>query len=238
MKFLNQIIRHTNSGYYPLLSTLLLILALPWVGTGIIAFIALVPLFLFITDERVTRLKRVVYSTLALFLFMLFVAFPFMRVEGTWWNGTHILDQFFAKNLQYTLGLAVVVLWRTAVMLLIVPVTHMSLRKRYGPFCVASVYALLEWGFATFGLWGYSAGVLGYDIVGIPLIKESAAAIGVYGLSFILVFTNSLIAQSIRGYPQHGGTASHTRLMAIFHVVVVLCVLGFGVFHYYDSYTG
>ena len=78
---------YSSSLLMPLLSTVLLSLALPWVGYTFLVWIALVPLFLFLSDERVTRMKALAVSFFALFIHMLLVAYPLMHISGAWWAG-------------------------------------------------------------------------------------------------------------------------------------------------------
>lgn len=232
--YINNIADNANSSCYPILSAALLILALPWVGFGPAVFIALVPLFLFISDDRVTRFRALLWGAGTLLLFMFFVAYPLMRIEGSWWMGTRTLDQFLSKNFQYTVGLVVAAFWRTLVFLPVIPITRVCVRREYGPLCIAAVFTFLEWAFATFGLWGYSAGALGYGAVDVPLVKEIAALIGVYGLSFIVVLINALLARLLIMLREPGGKRTFlTSASLVLSAVVMLLVVCFGLYHRY-----
>ena len=105
-------LRHRNSLFFPLASALLLTLALPWVGLTFFAWVALVPLLLFVSDERVSRSKLFFGTAIALLAYMLAVAYPLMHIEGAWWAGTHELDRYLSESIQFTGGMVLAACWR------------------------------------------------------------------------------------------------------------------------------
>lgn len=188
-------LQHRNSLFFPLASAFLLTLALPWVGLTFFAWVALVPLLLFVSDERVSRSKLFFGTAIALLAYMLAVAYPLMHIEGAWWAGTHELDRYLSESIQFTGGMVLAACWRVLFFLFFIPVARYGATKRYGALLLAVLWVLIEWAYATLGLWGYSAGVIGYSLIDSAYEKHAAYIGGVYLLSFIVVLTNVVIAQ-------------------------------------------
>lgn len=189
-----RILHQSNSFVFPLATGLLLSLALPWVGLNFLVWIALVPLLLFVSDPRVSHIRAAVIGGVVLFGYMLVVAYPLMHIEGVWWAGTHELERYVRENMQFTIGMVIAALWRALFFLPIIFVMRRFVGIRYGAIVVASAWVLTEWAFSTFGLWGYSAGVLGYSLVDTMYEKHVVSFGSVYLLSFVVVLMNCTVA--------------------------------------------
>ncbi len=187
-------LQYSHSFAFPLVAGLLLSLALPWVGFTFLVWVALVPLLLFVSDPRVSFIRASSVGGVVLFCHMLVVAYPLMHIEGMWWAGTHELERYVHENMQFTIGMVIAALWRALCFLPIVFIARRFVRIRYGPIVIASSWVLIEWAFATYGLWGYSAGALGYSLINTMYEKHVASFGSVYLLSFLVVLVNSVIA--------------------------------------------
>jgi apolipoprotein N-acyltransferase len=200
------------------------------VGLNFLVWIALVPLLLFVSDSRVSHIRAVVTGGVVLFGYMLVVAYPLMHIEGVWWAGTHELERYIRENIQFTIGMVIAALWRALCFLPIIFVVRRFASMRYGAIVVASAWVLIEWAFATFGLWGYSAGVLGYSLVDTMYEKHVASFGSLYLLSFLVVLVNCTVAAC---FPlRKGGDSTSVRvLVPAFLLLVSSICYGFAKVH-------
>ncbi len=194
---INKISGNSHSALYPLVSVLLLILALPWVGFGPIALVALVPLFLFLADTHVSRRRAYVLGGGVILIYMLFAVYPLMRVEGTWWVGTRGLHNIISENTQYLLLVILTAVWHALIFMPVLFMVRKRITRAWGVPLTALTWMLFEWGLTNVALWGYSIGILGYSLVDVPYVKDIASFSGVYGLSFVVVYVNALITHVI-----------------------------------------
>ncbi len=225
--YINMAIDSANSLYYPLASALLLILALPWVGLGPIVLVALIPLFLFLTDPRVSRLRAYTFGGGAILLYMLCAVYPLMQVEGSWWVGTRGLNKIVSENTQYLMLVILTAVWHTLVFLPVIPVARKFISHTWGVPLTAFVWVLLEWGLTNFGLWGYSIGILGYSLADTSIIKNVAAYTSVYGLSFVAVYVSAAIAHLLQKHRRSPVTYAWVKepLITVFFAVLFLLQL-------------
>ncbi len=183
--------------WLPLTTALLLTLALPWVGHGSLAFIALVPIFAYLATTSDSRARSVAWSGAWLLLAMLVTAWPFLHISGAWWAGTHELNRHLSENLQYTFGLVLATVLRLLMFLPLLFFVRPLLSRMIGPFVVALAWVALECAFATYLLFGYGIGVLGYSLSDAPSFAAIGHYVGTFGLSFIIVLFNAALARWI-----------------------------------------
>ncbi len=199
----------------------LMLLSVPWVGYAHLIWIAFVPMYIFLSDTRVSAWKAILVSSLVLYAFILCSAYPFMQTEGTWWNGTHQLNKLMNENAQYSLGVILVATVRLLCFIPLLLIIRKSLRTSFGTFIVAFCWALYEWVYTSFGLWGYSGAVVGYSLVDTPYIKYLSQIGGVYTLSFLAILINATFSNVLLALP-HGWRHVFNRVIALPAFVMVL----------------
>jgi apolipoprotein N-acyltransferase len=123
--------------------------------------------------------------------YFIFVIYPFVGVDGRWW----VLESRTLISLQYALVMFSAAFIRALVFLPVAFAVRYYGRHPFGGIGIALLWALLEWAHATFGLWGYSLGALGYALVDAKYTRAFAGFGGVYALSFLIVLGNMTLAQ-------------------------------------------
>lgn len=239
VRYNTEMIRAYSSSFLmPLLSALLLSLSLPWVGFSYLVWVALIPLFLFIFDERTTKMTLIAYSCAALFIYNLAAVFPLFFVSGAWWAGTHELNRLLHENMQYSIGVITTALWRTIIFIPFILFARRSHKSQYGLLLTPLVWVVLELVCANYGLWGYSIGVLGYSGGAMPAIKYLAILGGVYALSLLFVSVNIVIAELLR---HDGGIRAFIRSTPASTLLIVAAVFavlsGYCLWHTKSSET-
>ena len=177
--------------FLAILSALLLALTLPYPGWTIFVWVALVPLLL--------ALRRAVSVSSAFVTIMVFgviywtaVVAPLFQLNTTWWTGD--ISASYGPAL-VSLLVFLVALYSAAFLL---PVAYIerkyrTLRMR-DVFIVALAWVAFEYIRSEYALLGYSWGVLGYTLVDVAYLRESARIVGVHGLSFFVIAVNMLLA--------------------------------------------
>ena len=187
---------HATSYWLPVLSGILLSLALPYIGVWPLVWIALVPLFAFASNTAQTP-SRLVWGTLIFgTIYAIAVIYPLTRITGWWWGdgadylsetGKHVLYAFSAVTIGVIAGA------------FFVPLMFLMryIRERtYGAIVVALLWIMVEFLRSTIALFGYSSGVLGYTLIDTQYLKHIAALElphvigGVYFLSLLIVLGN------------------------------------------------
>ncbi len=221
------LLRYSDSLVFPALTAVLLSLALPWVGFTFLIWVAFIPLLLFLSNKNVSKTKIYLATASVFFLYMFFAVYPLMHIEGAWWAGTHQLSRYLHENIQFTAGMVIAILWHTVFFLPFVPLTRTLFQKKVGPILVACIWVLLEWSFATFGMWGNSTGVVGYSLVDMPYLSHAAAFGSVYVLSFIVMVTNAVLAiMLLRPHRESNKKFYQTPLFWLCTLLIIIFCLG------------
>lgn len=182
-----------SSLWLPFLSGILLLLATPYGGAWPTALVALVPFFVHFFTLRTKR--QVIVSTILM-------AAPYCYAEGeslyhlagTWWVSPTAMGTMMIA-ITYATGISIIILIGASSY--IVPMLFLSKIKRLSPLlplAAASSIALTEFIRSVFFFAGYSWGTTGYLLVHTIYVRQLASIVGVYGLTFILVFWNAWIA--------------------------------------------
>jgi len=176
----------------PILSLILFSLTLPLFNLGFIAWFALVPLMLFLVRE-VSSKKALLVGGLFFFLYILFVIWPLTSVNVWWWVSTNPLI-FQYRELIIILVILIIAFYAGGIFGILFA---WGLRRKQNPFLVALLWSLLEL-LRLPTVAGFNWGILGYSQNEYLPILQITKLIGVVGLSFVIVFVNTLIFKSIQ----------------------------------------
>ena len=101
---------------------------------------------------------------------------------------------------------------------------------RFRPFLLALGWMVYEY-FKSVGFFGYPWGLIAYPLGGFLPLIQIVDTTGIWGLSFLMTLVNALLAEYALQAPslQHPSWRAHAFVrQAAFAVVLVACVLGYG----------
>ena len=192
----------TSSLWLPVLSGVLLLLTLPYVGFWPFVWIALVPLFLFATNKDISRSRLALGTLIFGIIYAIGVIYPLTRVTGWWWTSSTPDPAEFARQIKFVFFVLLAGCWGALYFLPLTFFIRSWGKRMWGPLAVALVWVLVEWLRSSFALFGYSWGAVGYTLLDTAYLKHIAAIPlpvgGVYALSFLVVFANAVLADLIR----------------------------------------
>jgi apolipoprotein N-acyltransferase len=196
----------------PMLSGTSLALSFPPIGFTFLAFVALVPLFLYL-DKPVT-FQRIARAGLL-------TAIPFFGITLSWLNSVGTISW-----LAFPAYVAVVGIHAAGFFCFILPVAaledYLSLPFLYtAPFAWVGCERLRAYGDLS-APWTN----LGYSLTNFPFLLQFADVVGIYGVSFWLVVLNVLLFEAIR---------SRRQAMA-YRKYVLLWLAVFGGVNSYNAY--
>lgn len=201
-------------GAFITLSALLLILMFPAPGVHYLAWFALVPLFLVIKQSN--RRRAFLSSLLAGFIFFTAHLWWLLGIE----SGN--FPSFSLAMLGHALYLGLFGL-----------ASHYFNRKHPGwnVLTFPSAWVALEYLRAHMGFLSTPWGILGYSQYSVPIITSVAVFAGVYGVSFIIIAVNALLAEIVqhRVVPSFQSISSRHKMLGfsraslgIFGVTIIL----------------
>lgn len=205
--------QHFASYWYPLSSSIVLVLATSFSNLWSLVLVALVPLFLnFFTTRSV---RKIIFSALIVWVpYSIAVGGSLFRLSGTWW----ITDGRIPDSL-HTLGYLMCIFlflffcqaFYIIPMLVAIKIKRLTIPV---PLLLGLLFALVEFVRSSVFIAGYSWGALGYLLIDAWYIKHIASLFGVYGLTFIVVLCNTWIASLIMRYRgSKGGTTDRLKKM-------------------------
>ena len=128
------------------------------------------------------------------------------HLAGTWWVSASATGTMMI-SVTYTIGVSILILIGAssyfAPMLFWAKIKRTSLLF---PLIAALSIAFIEFIRSVVFFAGYSWGTMGYLLVDTMYVRQIASVIGVYGLTFILVFWNAWIALMIIRYAKEKGS--------------------------------
>lgn len=195
---------------FSVLSGILLALAFPNFNLFWLAWFALVPFFLVLSQSR--RLRTCLWLCFcfaipffSLHLFWLVSLFPFVG----WWS---------------VFGLVGLVVFQTLFILLFGLLFYFSRRLFSNNLFVQGLLVALAWSVVewlrAYGPFGLPSGVVGYSQVQILPLIQIASLFDVYGVSFLVVFFNLSIVAFLQN--------DKNRSQLIFAILIVILAVGFG----------
>ncbi|MET1003460.1 MAG: apolipoprotein N-acyltransferase [Acidimicrobiia bacterium] len=185
-------------------SGILLALARPPADFGLLALIALVPLFVAWRDTSVRR-----HAALA---FVAGCAYYVGLVSWTWYFGAVAIVPLVALLAAYWAATGAVIGWFAS-------------RGFRSPWLTAALWILFEYVMARAPLEGFSWGEVGYAFHDVGIARDLASVGGLPLLSFLAVAINALLADLVRRGPQAQLTRTDT-LRALAGVVAVMVGAG------------
>ncbi|KKU77760.1 MAG: Apolipoprotein N-acyltransferase [Parcubacteria group bacterium GW2011_GWA2_47_7] len=194
-----------SSLWLPFFSGILLLLATPYGGAWPVAAFALVPFFVHFSTLR-TRRQIVISSMLMATPYCFAEGESLYHLAGTWWVSASATGTMMI-SVTYTIGVSILILIGAssyfAPMLFWAKIKRTSLLF---PLIAALSIAFIEFIRSVVFFAGYSWGTMGYLLVDTMYVRQIASVIGVYGLTFILVFWNAWIALMIIRYAKEKGS--------------------------------
>jgi apolipoprotein N-acyltransferase len=189
---------------YPVCSGLLMALSFPPINLSFLAFVALVPLFLYL-DKPLTLAGTARAGLLT--------AIPFFGVTLSWLNAVGTFSW-----LAFPAYAAVVAVHVAGFFSFILPVValkdYLSLPFLYtAPFAWVACERLRAYGDLSAPWTNF-----GYSLTNFPFLLQFADVVGIYGVSFCLVTLNALLFEAIR--------ARRSPTQRRKHVILWLAVLG------------
>lgn len=172
-------------------SALLLALTLPYPGWTILVWVALVPLFCVL--RRSTSVSSSFFTMMVFgVIYWTAVVAPLFQLNTTWWTGD--MSASYGPAL-VSLLVFVIALYSAAFLL---PIAYIERKYRTHDMrdviIVALAWVAFEYVRSEYALLGYSWGVLGYALVDVAYLRETARILGVHGLSFFVIAVNMLLA--------------------------------------------
>ena len=207
----------------PVLSGICLALSFPPIGLTFLAFVALVPLFLYL-DKPVTFQRTARAGLLS--------AIPFFGIILSWLNSVGTISW-----LAFPAYAAVVVVHVAGFFCFILPVValknYLSLSLLYtAPFAWVACERLRAYGDLS-APWTN----LGYSLTNFTFLLQFADVVGIYGVSFWLVTLNVLAFEAIRSHHH----PSECRKFVLLWLVVFGGINGYNAYrwtHDYEPVTG
>lgn len=218
-------------------SAILLALTLPYLNWWWFVWVALVP-FLIVIRRASSLSSALLLTTIFGATYGIAVVAPLFQLTTTWWSG----DVTVANNSLIVILLVVVTALYGA--LFFFPITYLIRKFRRSNLrdvlFVAMLWACIEYIRSQYALIGYGWGTIGYTLVDATFIKENAAIIGVYGLSFLIITVNMFVVLVIERLPQKTLSAlrrtlrefivtPNERYVTLILIVVWLSAMGYGV---------
>ena len=180
----------------PVISGVLLALALPWFGFSFLIWVAFIPLLLFVTKSDLSYKRAFQGGMVTGIVYLSTVAYPLFSLNAWWW--------FQARGVIYE-NKAVLLFWILYLAVLIgsiffgVFTTIFKRLYREGLFSIiilAGCWVFLEYARAKF-LFGFTWGHLGYAVhESLPLLQLAHYG-GVYALSFLIILFNIVLYYAI-----------------------------------------
>ena len=176
----------------PIISGILLALTLPWFNFSFFAWIAIIPLLLFITKTGLTYMRAFQGGMVTGVVYLSTVAYPLFSLNAWWW--------FQARGVVYE-NKVVILFWILYLAVLIGSILFgifAAVFKRlyqegfFSIIILAGVWVFLEYIRAKF-LFGFTWGHLGYTVHGSLPVLQLAHYGGVYTLSFLIVLINIIL---------------------------------------------
>lgn len=189
--------QHQTSLWLPFLSGILLSLTLPEFGLWPLVWVALVPFLFFVSDKRTSSRRLFVGTALFAVPYAIAIVYPLMRVTSWWWSVGAGSFGMLGLEIKFACIVILIGCWGA---LFFFPFTYILRRfstTSMSLVVVAFSWVLLEWVRSSFGLLGYSWGVLGYTLLDTTYLKHLAALSGVYALSFLIVLGNLSLLELI-----------------------------------------
>jgi len=210
--------------YYPIISGVLLALAFPKFNLWPLAWVALVPFFLALKNAKTWQ-----SSALAGFLFgavffgiHLFWVTALFRFAGWWvvtgWVGLMLFQALF-------MGVFALASYFLLSTIYLIAGRHGFQRPSSQflvPFFVSLLWTFIEW-LRLQGLFGLSAGAVGYSQAAFLPLIQIASFSSVYGVSFLVVLINAMFVEVIR----KPATERRGFLLAIILLFVLVLSYGF-----------
>ncbi len=186
----------------PMLSSVLLILALPQYGVWPVIWVAMVPYLFFVTEPGQTFRRALAGTFVALAPCALAVVFPLFGLKSAFWSG--LVGSLAFGYLRHIFVFIVLALIAGTIGLLITLPVVVAIRRNDGSamstISIALAWTLAEWIRSQFFLFGYSWGALGYALIDMPFFRYAAALPGgVLLLTFIAVLGNIAVLELLRG---------------------------------------
>jgi len=202
----------------PIVSGMLLFLTTPAIGLEIFVWIALVPMFIFLAQEKTTSRKALFGGTIAGFIYIIGVLYPLSSLNAWWWiSSGNIVSEY--RSVFLLLFLIFVALYTSILVFGVFGIVFNTLFKKIFnsiknpwiiPLSVSLIllpllWSVLEW-IREFAVLSFTWGHLGYSLHNSTYLLPLASIAGVYGLSFLIVSVNILLTLAItnhkRRYPK------------------------------------
>jgi len=230
--------RYFAAYWYPLSSSIMLVLATVFSHLWPLIFVALVPLFL--NFFSVQKVRKIIFSVLIVGVpYSLAVGWSLFHLSGTWWINDGGIPNAL-NTLGYVVFIFLILFFGQAFYL--IPMLVASRIKSLiipTPLLLGLLFALVEFIRSSVFVAGYSWGALGYLLVDAWLVKHIASLFSVYGLTFVIILCNAWIASLIRRYVKNDGdtvrrlknsfAAQHTRETIIL-ISLFIAILLFGAY--------
>lgn len=181
---------------------------MPPVGLGFLSWVALIPLLFFLKSEKVSTKLAVLGTGLTGFFYAFCVIWPATSLNSWWWLSS---SGFFYGNKGLILFLLLIFssFYAGAIFFII---WGLSFRK----FAWSKVFSLVLFSLFWVGLemvrvplvFGFTWGVVGYSLHEHFFLVQIAYYFGVWGLSFLAVFSNLAIFFAIKNLNFKDGTVS------------------------------
>lgn len=176
------------------------------------SFIALLPLFLFALQQP--RKRAIVHTFLFSFTASLgqYYWLAFVRVEGLWvliLIGLVLISAFVA------------LFYCTAALLF-----RLCYRKfpRFYPVLFPALWVLIDYS-RTFGDLSFPWAFLGYTLTPLLPLSHLASVTGVWGLTYVIVFGNILVGETLKAAYQHNRYKTQLQHVCIFTAALACCTL-------------
>ncbi len=218
--------------WLPILSAIFWFLSLPPVGLTFFSWVALVPLLFFLKSGRVSLKQAVWGSAWVGFFHALAVLWPLATLNAWWWLPY--------ENSGFLYSIRGVIL-----LLLLIPASFYSASIFYMIFSFlfrklgkGSVFSILTFSF----LWalmeiirlpfvlGFTWGVVGYNLHNYLYLRQLAGFLGIFSLSFLVIFVNLclffLIKEAVSKYGKENSSLNLVKVFnnRIFYSIIIVLV--------------
>jgi len=180
----------------PIISGILLALTLPWFNFSFFAWIAIIPLLLFITKTGLTYMRAFQGGMVTGVVYFSTVVYPLFFLKAWWWLDTSGVI-YGNKDLFLFWILYIAVLIASSLFGLFA-VVFKKIHKEgfFSIFILGVVWIFLEYVRAKL-LFGFTWGHLGYSLhESLPLVQFARYG-GVYAVSFLVILINILLYYTI-----------------------------------------
>lgn len=180
----------------PIISGVLLALALPWFGFSFLVWVALVPLLLFVARSDTTYKRAFQGGLISGVVYFSTVVYPLFSLKAWWWlNVKGIVYENKILFLFWILYAAVLI---ASILFGLFAIVFKKIHKEgfFSIFILGVVWIFLEYVRAKL-LFGFTWGHLGYSLhESLPLMQFARYG-GVYTLSFLVILINILLYYTI-----------------------------------------